>query len=268
MRRFLATKDELAVDEVVRNLPQSLVVVAEDGLDGEAVVDKIINDTQCSIDRLKLIDGKKNISVEQVRECIARLRTVANGRRLVIIEPAEALSEEAQGALLKTLEEPNKDTHFILLTHNELGLLSTIRSRCQSIVLHKTSLAQDREFLKSKNLSPIEFQQILFLAAGKPVLLNQLASDPTQFETYKTFATDAKLILANQDRYQTLKCLSRYFSDRQKAILLTDVMINIIKFQIKSGKNDLNTQLDNVIKVTQHLRQNGNVKLALLRLVV
>ena len=127
-------------------------------------------------------------------------------------------------------------------------------------------MAQDREFLKSKNLSPIEFQQILFLAAGKPVLLNQLASNPAQFETYKTFATDAKLILANQDRYQTLKC--RYFSDRQKAILLTDVMINIIKFQIKSGKNDLNAQLDNVIKVAQHLRQNGNVKLALLRLVV
>lgn len=268
MRHFLSARDKAAVNEIVKNLPQALIIVAEDGLDSEAVIDSIISGSKCSVDRISLADGKKNISVDQIRECIAKLRTIVMDRRLIVIDKAETLSEEAQGALLKTLEEPNRGNHFILLIHNELELLSTIRSRCQLIRLHKTSPAQDMEILKAKNLSSTEIQQILFLAAGKPVLLNTLASSSTQFEFYKKFAVDAKLILVGQDNYQSLKCLSSYFSDRQKAILLMDVMMNMIKFQIKSGKTELTVQLNEVIKTRQLLRQNGNVKLALLRLVV
>jgi DNA polymerase-3 subunit delta' len=53
--------------------------------------------------------------------------------RLFIIDNAEKMNDEAANALLKTLEEPSDTTYIILITHHPDALLSTIRSRCQTI---------------------------------------------------------------------------------------------------------------------------------------
>lgn len=77
----------------------------------------------------------QNVSVQQVRDLIARMpfRPHEGGSRWVIVREAERLRQEAANAFLKTLEEPPRDTHFVLLTHQPSKLLSTIRSRCQTI---------------------------------------------------------------------------------------------------------------------------------------
>ncbi len=72
------------------------------------------------------------ISVEQIRRIVlARLGYPPHeGRALVfIIRAADELTVSAANALLKTLEEPGKNTHFILLTARPMRLLDTIRSR-------------------------------------------------------------------------------------------------------------------------------------------
>lgn len=53
--------------------------------------------------------------------------------RVFVIEQAEAMAEESQNALLKTLEEPPPYAHLILITTEPSGLLETVRSRCQRI---------------------------------------------------------------------------------------------------------------------------------------
>jgi DNA polymerase III delta' subunit len=75
------------------------------------------------------------ISVEQARGIVAALvpRPAYARRRFVIIDPAEAMSEEAANALLKNLEEPPPDTGFILITAATSRLLPTIRSRSQRV---------------------------------------------------------------------------------------------------------------------------------------
>ena len=72
------------------------------------------------------------ISIEQVRRIV--LERVGyrphEGRALVfIVRAAEELTVSAANALLKTLEEPARDTHFVLLTSRPNRLLDTIRSR-------------------------------------------------------------------------------------------------------------------------------------------
>jgi DNA polymerase-3 subunit delta' len=74
--------------------------------------------------------------VEEVRERV--IRTVAyrpfeGGRRVFVIEAAEAMRDESQNALLKTLEEPPPFAHLILLSAEPTALLETIVSRCQPI---------------------------------------------------------------------------------------------------------------------------------------
>jgi len=75
------------------------------------------------------------LNVQQVRELIARMpfRPHEGGTRWVIVREAERLRQEAANAFLKTLEEPPAATHFVLITHRPSMLLSTIRSRCQTL---------------------------------------------------------------------------------------------------------------------------------------
>ena len=54
-------------------------------------------------------------------------------RRVFVIEAADAMADESQNALLKTLEEPASFVHLILISAEPGALLETVRSRCQSI---------------------------------------------------------------------------------------------------------------------------------------
>ena len=74
--------------------------------------------------------------VEAVRERVIRAasyRPFEGSRRVFVLESAEALRDESQNALLKTLEEPPGFAHLILLSSEPEALLETIASRCQAI---------------------------------------------------------------------------------------------------------------------------------------
>ena len=55
--------------------------------------------------------------------------------KVFILEEAERMNPAAQNALLKTLEEPQPDTVFVLIAEQEEELLETIRSRCRTFRL-------------------------------------------------------------------------------------------------------------------------------------
>lgn len=63
----------------------------------------------------------------------AALAPAMGCHRWILIEEAHRLNESSGNILLKTLEEPPQDTHFILVTHRPEALLQTIRSRCERI---------------------------------------------------------------------------------------------------------------------------------------
>jgi len=74
--------------------------------------------------------------VEEVREQVIRAaayRPYEGGKRVFVVEAAEAMRDESQNALLKTLEEPPAFVHLILLTSEPAALLETIASRCQPV---------------------------------------------------------------------------------------------------------------------------------------
>ncbi len=74
--------------------------------------------------------------VEEVRERVIRAaayRPFEGGKRVFVVEAAEAMRDESQNALLKTLEEPPDFVHLILLSSDQEGLLETVASRCQTV---------------------------------------------------------------------------------------------------------------------------------------
>jgi len=75
------------------------------------------------------------ISVDSIREVVRKTgyHRYDARRRLIIIDPAEAMPAPTANALLKTLEEPPEGTGFVLIATHASALLPTIVSRCQRI---------------------------------------------------------------------------------------------------------------------------------------
>lgn len=76
----------------------------------------------------------RQIKMDCIQDLIAFCHHAAHqgGRRVVVVDPAEALNNSAANALLKTLEEPGPGVYMLLVCHQPSRLLATVRSRCQS----------------------------------------------------------------------------------------------------------------------------------------
>jgi len=72
-----------------------------------------------------------------VRDLVSDLALlpVEGGARVAIVEAAQRMPEDAQSALLKTLEEPPAGTTILICADDEERLLPTIRSRCVRVRL-------------------------------------------------------------------------------------------------------------------------------------
>jgi DNA polymerase-3 subunit delta' len=84
------------------------------------------------------------IPVDVVREVIIpeAARSAFESRfKVFVIEESDRMNDAAQNALLKTLEEPEPDTVFVLVSDNEEELLETLRSRCR--VVHLEPFSED-----------------------------------------------------------------------------------------------------------------------------
>jgi DNA polymerase III subunit delta' len=76
------------------------------------------------------------IKVKPMREFIrnTHFHPFESDWKIFIIHESEKMNKESANTLLKTLEEPTKNTVIILLTNRPQQLLPTILSRCQKIV--------------------------------------------------------------------------------------------------------------------------------------
>ena len=93
--------------------------------------------------------ASREIRIGQVRALSGFLSVGAHrgGRKVVVVDPADALNTPAANALLKTLEEPPGDTVFLLVTDRADGLPATIRSRCVAVSVGMPPLATARDWL-------------------------------------------------------------------------------------------------------------------------
>ena len=93
-----------------------------------------------------------SIKAEEVRELIARSSwsPSVGGWRIVVIEDADRLTETAANALLKTIEEPESHTVWLLCAPSLSDVPVTIRSRCRHVQLRTPSTTAVEEFLLDK----------------------------------------------------------------------------------------------------------------------
>ena len=144
---------------------------------------------------------KRTISVAQVRHTTDALTLTSLGgqAKIVIIEPADALTLAAANALLTTLEEPTPDTYLFLVSHQAGRLPATIRSRCQTLSLPQPRLEHSLDWLSEQpgDVSRTDWAQLLLLAGGSPFRALTLCENEYHNKN-KIFEEKFKLISDNK----------------------------------------------------------------------
>ncbi len=129
--------------------------------------------------QIKPSEAGKAIQVDQIREMIKFCAlTSSYGRyQVVIISPAEAMNHNAANSLLKILEEPNANTLIMLISHRPMGLLATVRSRCQKLDFNRTDKHLMQNWLNQKlqTLKQNQYSAELLLALTHQAPLAALA---------------------------------------------------------------------------------------------
>ncbi|MBE6112059.1 MAG: DNA polymerase III subunit delta' [Peptococcaceae bacterium] len=116
-------------------------------------------------DILMLEPDGASIKIEQIRTLLSKvsLRSYENAYKVIIINDAHLMTEQAANCLLKTLEEPTDNTVFILITAQVQNLPVTIFSRCQQISFHLLSPSVIQDILQK--LHPERQSQIGLVTA-------------------------------------------------------------------------------------------------------
>lgn len=125
-------------------------------------------------------DGKA-ISIESVRDVthFLMLRATSNASvvRVVLIENAGLMTQQAQNALLKTIEEPPAGTVLILTAPSELDILPTIRSRVQSLTLRLPTADALRGYFLEAGHTQQNINKALMMSDGLPGLTQALLAE-------------------------------------------------------------------------------------------
>ncbi|WP_036228180.1 DNA polymerase III subunit delta' [Marinobacterium jannaschii] len=110
------------------------------------------HDTHPDLFRLEPEEVGKVIKVDQIRALTDFVYSTAQqgGYRVIILDPADAMNTASANALLKTLEEPGKDTILILITDRFGQVMPTIKSRCQRVDCHAPDEATAVQWLAAE----------------------------------------------------------------------------------------------------------------------
>ena len=167
-------------------------------------------------------DKKNVIKVDTVRDMLKELALRPAGKvRCVIIHDADRMNDNAQNALLKTLEEAPDYAVFFLLTQRYTALLPTIRSRCVLMRFSEMSLRDTADCLVQNGISPEKasvYAALSFGSAGKALQI----SEDEEYQSALTKLTELFGGFASKRDIPTLSPKLAYF--KANPVLMLEIL--------------------------------------------
>ncbi|AZC17264.1 MULTISPECIES: DNA polymerase III subunit delta' [Pseudomonas] len=203
-------------------------------------------------------EADKPIKVDQVRDLVSFVVQTAQlgGRKVVLIEPVEAMNINAANALLKSLEEPSGDTVLLLVSHQPSRLLPTIKSRCVQQACPLPSEAMSMHWLAAAlpECSDEERVELLTLAAGSPLAAVSLHTQGAREQRAQVVEGVKKLLKQQQSPTQLAESWNAV-----PLLLLFDWFCDwsnlILRYQLTQDEQGLG--LADMRKVVQYLAQKS-----------
>ncbi|WP_304943692.1 DNA polymerase III subunit [Vallitalea guaymasensis] len=234
---------------------------------------------------------KTGIGVDDIREQINQdinIKPYQHPYKIYIVDNADTMTEQAQNALLKTIEEPPSYVIILLLSNNINKFLITILSRC--VVLKLKPIMPDKVMnyvIEKLQISDYRSELITSFAQGIIGKAKELASSTEFFDMRESMIKIVDIII-NGDDYQLLE-VSQKFEDYKDDIqdfldllmtwfrdLLIVKKINDEMYIINRDKyrtllkqaqvlsyNRISIMIENINKAKNLLKQNANFRLVI-----
>tara|TARA_B100000686_G_scaffold350049_1_gene444893 strand:+ start:1489 stop:2460 length:972 start_codon:yes stop_codon:yes gene_type:complete len=184
---------------VNKNTPNSLILAGERGIglkdtamkmalslvskninnNHETVKKSLIDENDCISPYVLLIEkiwleDKKRYKSKIYRDDLIYIndffstKDESGQKRVCVINSIDDLSYDGVNSLLKIIEEPNLNSHFIIINHNQNSLIPTIRSRSQIIKFKSTNKDDYANSIKKEfnDLSINEINDLFDLSKG------------------------------------------------------------------------------------------------------
>ncbi|WP_144394302.1 DNA polymerase III subunit delta' [Pleionea sediminis] len=203
-------------------------------------------------------EDKKQISIEQIRTLINDLHETPNlsGWRVAVVFEAEKLTMNGYNALLKTLEEPGKNTQLILVARQRSTIPATIISRCQHLTIAAQNQTQIAEWLAEQcsSYSDSERELALLMTHGAPLMAKTWLeqSHQTLFESVAD-----QLLSLFEGKLSPLSIAEQ--KDVEPEILLTWWELLTV-YMLKSGKIS-NSSANSLLLRADKLAKNADERL-------
>ena len=203
-------------------------------------------------------EADKPIKVDQVRDLVSFVVQTAQlgGRKVVLIEPVEAMNINAANALLKSLEEPSGNTVLLLVSHQPSRLLPTIKSRCVQQACPLPSATQSLAWLSTAlpECDELERLELLSLAAGSPLAAVSLQAQGVREQRALVVDGVKKLLKQQQSPSQLAEAWNAI-----PLLLLFDWFCDwsnlVLRYQLTEDEEGLG--LNDMRKVVQYLAQKS-----------
>lgn len=240
--------------------------------------------THPDLKRIAPEESGKPIGIDAIREATSRsvLTAEAAGYKVFIFNPADRLTHGAANALLKTLEEPTRNTLILLVTARPESLPATIRSRCQQLRVCAPDNDTAKIWLTGQDGGDRALA-VLDLAGGAPLLALAMARDGAA-DIVVSMCNDLNrlvdqqtnpITLAAQWQKHDLEFVLRYLSQWTIDLIRLKTLSNPPLLFDKSAGGDLHRLAqrlefkrlfqfwDDIAATKLHARHNLNVQLTL-----
>ena len=232
------------------------------------------------VDIINYSSEKSSFGVDDVRDIIEEVykKPFEKDKKVIIIHEGNKLTIQAQNALLKTIEEPPKGVHIIILCESLELILDTIKSRCEIYKLKPLTKSELYEYIKIKkfNYYENEIKSAIAFSEGVPGRIDRYFNDDKLRELRNNIViliknlnkNDLEAILQQEESFSNLK------NDKEEVLnifglFIRDILINKEieneEFIINSDKlEDIKEltkemsfkKLNNMIKTIEEARRN------------
>lgn len=249
----------IIADKKANRLNHAYLVITNDGTMGRNYVKALAKAIMCESDEpcegcrtCSLIEQDihpdvilypkkgKALKAEEIAEIIeeAYLKPIENDKKVIIIDKAEEMNISAQNKLLKTLEEPPKNVHFLICAQNEFNILSTVKSRSKLISVPSFNEKQLFLALKDDYSDSGKLREAISCSDGTVGKVIELYQDENLMTTIDfvcdmlTNMKSSKDVLKFSEKINTLKI------DTQKLLEILETLLRDL-LVYKEGKGEL-----------------------------
>lgn len=205
--------------------------------------------------------SKKSISVQEIRTFSeeAALSSYEGGRRMFVIEQADTMTVQAQNALLKTLEEPEEGTVFLLLAQNAQQMLSTVRSRCCPVRIPEFTAEEIERQLRLHGAAPEEARRA---AAGSMGVIGRAVALLGSKEYEAQFAAAQEILRMCREGAAPAQVSALLNAQKERIAPLLELLCSLLSQQL-SQQPSAETLARLYAAEQMQLQLKGNINFAL-----